>query len=227
MERRVRTGCITCRKRRVKCDETRPFCNRCRNANFVCEGYKPPRRASPDEITQPVSNSRHPPHEESPPAELTWRHANWRQEQLPIYHHFVTATVARLFRHDHVGFWRDEVAQMSYGLDIVYEALLAIGAVHYSALLVCQNSSLEEASRSRIIGYRAYGNALRLLPSHLLLRTRTEISAVLIVLMLLAYFEVGIRAFTEMKNSTKYHYLVFPRESKRGIPTSLGSYTAY
>jgi hypothetical protein len=26
---KVRTGCITCKIRRVKCDENRPSCNRC------------------------------------------------------------------------------------------------------------------------------------------------------------------------------------------------------
>ncbi|KAF5971916.1 C6 zinc finger domain-containing protein [Fusarium bulbicola] len=33
------TGCITCRGRRVKCDETKPTCIRCHTAHFKCEGY--------------------------------------------------------------------------------------------------------------------------------------------------------------------------------------------
>ncbi|KAF4956531.1 hypothetical protein FSARC_11533 [Fusarium sarcochroum] len=32
-------GCITCRGRRVKCDETKPTCMRCKTARFTCEGY--------------------------------------------------------------------------------------------------------------------------------------------------------------------------------------------
>ncbi|KAF2484765.1 hypothetical protein BDY17DRAFT_135153 [Neohortaea acidophila] len=32
-------GCITCRSRRVKCDETRPFCRRCVQARRTCKGY--------------------------------------------------------------------------------------------------------------------------------------------------------------------------------------------
>ncbi|KAG9570690.1 amidase signature enzyme, partial [Aureobasidium melanogenum] len=32
-------GCVTCKKRRVKCDEEKPECRRCRNRNVVCEGY--------------------------------------------------------------------------------------------------------------------------------------------------------------------------------------------
>ncbi|KAL3480551.1 hypothetical protein BJX99DRAFT_18538 [Aspergillus californicus] len=36
---RVRTGCLTCRRRRVKCDEAKPHCKRCTVSNRPCEGY--------------------------------------------------------------------------------------------------------------------------------------------------------------------------------------------
>ena len=39
--RRTRSGCFTCRSRRVKCDETRPMCDRCRKGNRECEFPKP------------------------------------------------------------------------------------------------------------------------------------------------------------------------------------------
>ncbi|TVY89708.1 Transcriptional regulatory protein [Lachnellula willkommii] len=191
MDRRVRTGCITCRKRRIKCDEAKPICARCRSANFLCEGYATPKQAPATALlsdSSPRRNS-HSLHERASFGELSWRRTNWRQEQLPLYHHFVTTTVVRLFRSDHVNFWRDQVAQMSFGLDVVYEALLAIGAMHRSSLLSCLNQNAPEATKLKVLGLRAYGETLRLLPSHLGHNTVTEISAVLVVLMLLAYFE--------------------------------------
>lgn len=33
------TGCWTCRRRHIKCDEGKPSCNRCIKANFECQGY--------------------------------------------------------------------------------------------------------------------------------------------------------------------------------------------
>ncbi|RAL16045.1 Zn(II)2Cys6 transcription factor [Aspergillus homomorphus CBS 101889] len=33
-------GCDTCRARKVKCDETRPFCSRCAKAQRTCSGYR-------------------------------------------------------------------------------------------------------------------------------------------------------------------------------------------
>ncbi|KAL6800725.1 hypothetical protein GGI42DRAFT_326778 [Trichoderma sp. SZMC 28013] len=37
--RKVKTGCLTCKKRRVKCDEARPSCERCVSTGRVCDGY--------------------------------------------------------------------------------------------------------------------------------------------------------------------------------------------
>src|SRR6187402_631793 len=106
MDRRVRTGCATCRRRRVKCDEAKPVCARCRAANFLCEGYTPPRRTSDLSAVSGSPPRLAAPREGSPFGELSWRHRDWRKEQLPLYHHFVTTSVIRLFRIDHVSFWR-------------------------------------------------------------------------------------------------------------------------
>ncbi|OLN95538.1 putative transcriptional regulatory protein C15D4.02-like protein 1 [Colletotrichum chlorophyti] len=37
--KRTKTGCLTCRKRRIKCDEGRPTCNNCIKSKRLCEGY--------------------------------------------------------------------------------------------------------------------------------------------------------------------------------------------
>ncbi|CAG1999941.1 unnamed protein product [Fusarium graminearum] len=37
---KVRSGCRTCKKRRVKCDEGKPTCASCTNGDFVCDGYE-------------------------------------------------------------------------------------------------------------------------------------------------------------------------------------------
>ncbi|OTB08097.1 hypothetical protein M426DRAFT_200926 [Hypoxylon sp. CI-4A] len=42
--RRTRSGCYTCRSRRVKCDETHPVCERCRKGKRDCVYPEPPSR---------------------------------------------------------------------------------------------------------------------------------------------------------------------------------------
>ncbi|KAI2466694.1 hypothetical protein F4781DRAFT_339578 [Annulohypoxylon bovei var. microspora] len=57
---KVRTGCITCKNRRVKCDERKPSCGRCEKAGFLCAGYE-------------YSNSNVRRGKESPPSERSKR----------------------------------------------------------------------------------------------------------------------------------------------------------
>lgn len=40
IKRRTRTGCLTCRKRRIKCDERKPYCFNCERSKKVCLGYE-------------------------------------------------------------------------------------------------------------------------------------------------------------------------------------------
>ncbi|KAK8185695.1 hypothetical protein BC567DRAFT_154567 [Phyllosticta citribraziliensis] len=61
--RRTRSGCYTCRNRRVKCDETHPICERCRKGNRECvypeptSGTKSNRSASRAKAGSPESTS--------------------------------------------------------------------------------------------------------------------------------------------------------------------------
>ncbi|KAK7883429.1 hypothetical protein LTR67_011251 [Exophiala xenobiotica] len=40
LRKRRKTGCLTCRQRRVKCDERKPTCERCEASNIHCAGYE-------------------------------------------------------------------------------------------------------------------------------------------------------------------------------------------
>ncbi|KAL8739813.1 MAG: hypothetical protein Q9190_007418, partial [Brigantiaea leucoxantha] len=44
----VKTGCLTCKIRHVKCDEEKPICYKCRSTGRVCDGYE----AKPQAITK-------------------------------------------------------------------------------------------------------------------------------------------------------------------------------
>lgn len=160
---------------------------------------------------------------QSPSPELSWRHQGWQREQLPLYHHFITTTATTLFRSDHVNFWRDQVAQMSFGVDIVYEALLAVGAIHRAALISCQSGNSHEAAKFRVLGFYSYGRVLKLIPELLTRDDPSDMLALLIALMLLTYFEVSCPL---SRHSIYSRIAVLRRKCERSIATSLGSYSA-
>lgn len=223
MEKRVRTGCITCRKRRVKCDEAKPICCRCRSASVLCEGYSILRQVMCVHRS-PAS----PFYETISFPKTSCRHLDWRQDQLLLYHHFVTTTAVRLFRDEHIRFWRDEVAQMSYKLDFVYEALRAISAIHRAVLLGRQNGNAHDAAKSRFVGIHAYSNVLGLLPSYLMPTTPIENIAILVVLVFLTYVEVRCLLLTCLSFITFANWsLVIIRQSYGSFSSSVGSNTTF
>lgn len=50
-------GCVTCRQRRVKCDETKPFCRACLRLGLECAGYARPRLRFKDQTVRYMRNS--------------------------------------------------------------------------------------------------------------------------------------------------------------------------
>ncbi|RCK64384.1 White-opaque regulator 1 [Candida viswanathii] len=78
IKRRTRTGCLTCRKRRIKCDERKPSCFNCERSKKVCLGYQDllnlqPRKRNRDTSLdlpkeQPPHSHHHHAHEQHPTA---------------------------------------------------------------------------------------------------------------------------------------------------------------
>ncbi|KAI1411941.1 hypothetical protein F5Y13DRAFT_53151 [Hypoxylon sp. FL1857] len=53
---KVRTGCVTCKRRRVKCDERKPYCGRCEKSGYVCAGYEDPNAKRGGETPPPSTD---------------------------------------------------------------------------------------------------------------------------------------------------------------------------
>ncbi|KAA8648634.1 putative C6 finger domain protein [Aspergillus tanneri] len=57
VKRRTKTGCLTCRKRRIKCDEGHPVCRNCVKSKRECLGYDPVFKPQPTpSAIQPAPN---------------------------------------------------------------------------------------------------------------------------------------------------------------------------
>ncbi|KAH8817251.1 hypothetical protein F5884DRAFT_722252 [Xylogone sp. PMI_703] len=58
---KVKSGCITCKKRRVKCDETKPYCQNCTRFGRKCGGYLPHTLRKPKKLVyKPQDRDRDP-----------------------------------------------------------------------------------------------------------------------------------------------------------------------
>lgn len=108
-----------CRKRKVKCDESKPHCLRCTNTGRKCEGYSPPPIGSYSwaELLgrKPIA-----------PA-ITTRRNTQDGRALEFYHHVVAPALSRFPGDD---FWTRMVAQASMQEPAVRHAVAAISSIY-------------------------------------------------------------------------------------------------
>jgi Fungal Zn(2)-Cys(6) binuclear cluster domain len=96
---KVRTGCVTCKIRRVKCDETKPLCLKCTKSGRKCDGYVPLKTwvfevKTRDESSSSPSLISSPPSDYSDPVESRSLQY-FRERTAPVLSSF--ATVAQEF----------------------------------------------------------------------------------------------------------------------------------
>jgi hypothetical protein len=66
IKRRSKTGCMTCRKRRIKCDESLPICKNCTKSRRNCLGYPVFKTQTGQPSLQPATPTTRP-YSRSPP----------------------------------------------------------------------------------------------------------------------------------------------------------------
>src|SRR5271169_594055 len=140
---RVRTGCQTCRNRRVKCGEERPECHNCLRTNHACPGY-PPKHPIPsrtkDPVTSPVHSagtdlvrqSRLPSRTES---SLSWSSTPTFFD-LRLLQHYIQFSAPTISLQGIISrAWAQDVPQLAFGgnQEHLIHSLLAVSAAHISS----------------------------------------------------------------------------------------------
>ncbi|KAK4106402.1 hypothetical protein N658DRAFT_17991 [Parathielavia hyrcaniae] len=125
--KKVRTGCITCKIRKVKCDEARPSCLRCTRTGRICDGYLDAntmaqrRRRSAAHVTGTTGE----------PQALPALFYNWASsDERRAFHFFQHITAPSLSGELDGAFWRVLVLQICQSEPAVRHAVLAVGILH-------------------------------------------------------------------------------------------------
>ena len=215
-KRRTRTGCLTCRARRVKCDETKPTCRRCEAANVECNGYEQKRHVNARRSKRSASVVGAPrvhaagcvsDHQIAP------AHPKFREDGLPLigfpnipnlaqrphdrardllaYHQFMFRTLFTLFPPEHLHFWRESMCEAAWDTEYIYDAIMALGTVHRCCLMRSQSDE-EDQNRSmdtQVIAAKAYTTALQKL-SHDIEVAKKTMPLLIGTLVFFAYLEV-------------------------------------
>ncbi|KAH6672488.1 hypothetical protein B0J14DRAFT_655372 [Halenospora varia] len=139
-----RNGCITCKKRHVKCDEQKPKCQRCIKARRTCLGYQSTDSTptqTPPLVARIVRYAPSPLPEVDP--EVT--------RMLYFFSTFSSKGISGYFSSD---FWQRQILQLSLAEPCIRHAVVSIGALHqhfnagqFGRLVQCDSATYQFALR--------------------------------------------------------------------------------
>lgn len=114
------------------------------------------------------------------------------QARLVLAHHqYTLRTVNLLFRDEHLYFWRDHVSRVGWDTQFVFDSIVALGTMHRSALLLSKPNDKWRGLDTKVIGFNAYGNALKQISGESGNGNPRDPEMLIAVLILLVYFEVS------------------------------------
>ncbi|TVY51006.1 Beauvericin cluster-specific repressor BEA4 [Lachnellula cervina] len=131
-----RAGCITCKIRRVKCDETKPCCDKCVSTGRTCDGYQPPKelkvKKSKRSKNNPATDNMLPRDVEAtsvttyvPCLDLQ---ASWPERRS--FHYFRSRNLSSMPGNFEPYLWDNLVLQFCHVYPAVQQSLIALGAIY-------------------------------------------------------------------------------------------------
>ncbi|KAH7412742.1 hypothetical protein BKA64DRAFT_336751 [Cadophora sp. MPI-SDFR-AT-0126] len=126
---KVTSGCLTCKRRRVKCDELRPACKRCGKYGTTCEGYKPAAItiAPIRRVVRPLLPNVDPLYKTPTMVSRLFT----SDQELSYFQRFCIKNVKQLTGHRESVVWSRHVLQASEKEPCVRHAVIAIGALDF------------------------------------------------------------------------------------------------
>ncbi|KAK4167550.1 hypothetical protein QBC43DRAFT_341912 [Cladorrhinum sp. PSN259] len=124
--KKVRTGCITCKIRKVKCGEEKPFCNRCTKTGRRCDGYLDAKTMA--QRRRRAGLGGHGAGEPQAPLSLLYEWAS--ADERRAFHFFQHVTAPCLSGDLDGAFWRMLVLQICQSEPAVRHAVLAVSSLH-------------------------------------------------------------------------------------------------
>ena len=146
---KVRSGCITCKRRRVKCGEEKPSCLKCVRGKRVCEGYTSTahgRRHADGSLIMIIYG---------PPRQTPSPLPGVSMQERRFFDFFQSRTAAQFAGPFSSELWSKVLPQLSHQENAIHHAIIAIGALHLQETVDdAVNGSIEYAICQ-------YGKAIR------------------------------------------------------------------
>lgn len=165
--RKSKQGCLTCKARKVKCDETHPICIRCQNSDRTCLGYgdvfvtttQAAKSLSPDDQSRIRSRS-HSRSPYSPPLDFS----SSPESVLSVYSDSSEARSLQYYQNEisqilggtvDSSFWTRSILELSESEPAIRQALVAVSSLWEARVrsdvpdrYACQQRSIEQYNKA-------------------------------------------------------------------------------
>ncbi|KAK9793613.1 hypothetical protein SCARD494_06197 [Seiridium cardinale] len=187
---KVKSGCRTCKVRKVKCDEGRPSCQRCISTGRGCDGYGIWGGGG-----NRLEDRRLLRRNCSPPTELQTRAplGITSPKQQRCLEWFVFRTAPKIPSAFFSGFWGTLVFQASSSEAAVFHATLALSSAHQTNPCIGRrpaSSKLLVRDEDESFMLQQYSNAIGHLQTHFSCGTRASVRVTLITCLLFVCLEL-------------------------------------
>ncbi|KAI1327195.1 hypothetical protein F5Y16DRAFT_372308 [Xylariaceae sp. FL0255] len=161
-KKKVKTGCRTCKARRVKCGEERPSCLRCVSSGRICDGYGiwgGGGRSRPETVVLPKAN----PNTLSRNLSRPFAFGNLDPQEESCFRWFRYRTFVKLPLPFISPFWHTLVFQACATEPAVFHAVIALSAAHRKDTFI---DDTEKSSSDAEFMLLQYGKAIHHLQPH-------------------------------------------------------------
>ncbi|KAH6664803.1 hypothetical protein F5X68DRAFT_217663 [Plectosphaerella plurivora] len=122
---KARTGCFTCKARRIKCDETKPSCLRCVKTGRTCDGYPAPKVPRHSKQTQLSALTAAP----TPPTTPS-SFSNWNSSEQRAFSFYRHSSGTSLFCAADSPVWNRIIPSLSHQEPAIRHAVVVISHLH-------------------------------------------------------------------------------------------------
>ncbi|KAF2474349.1 uncharacterized protein BDR25DRAFT_215713, partial [Lindgomyces ingoldianus] len=132
---KTRTGCITCKIRRIKCDEKKPSCQRCVSTGRKCDGYNPPKEPTPRKTKRLKKSAVVPVPAKQALSALVTTYIPSVDIQASVderrsFHYFRSRNLSSMPGNFEPYFWNIILLQFSHAFPTVQQSLIALSAIY-------------------------------------------------------------------------------------------------
>ncbi|OJJ46834.1 hypothetical protein ASPZODRAFT_141621 [Penicilliopsis zonata CBS 506.65] len=114
---KTRAGCLTCRIRKIKCDEAKPSCQKCLSTGRKCDGYQEAVQVKPADPSPHLALS-------------AWDLLSQNPDEKKNFAFFCSVTTGHLAGSFDLDFWSRQLLQISHQYPTLWHGVIALACIH-------------------------------------------------------------------------------------------------